>query len=132
MADRWCCFGGKDRTVEDLRARYTDVARKLLMSREGGIEQAANHYLVRHQYDPLHERLRKEALRTLYNKTVRGQREDQDILERAKEIEKERRAEMLRNLKAEVRWDGRRGGNGGGRKGAGEGGEREMESLCVG
>ena len=97
MADRWANYNGKERTVEDLRARYSAVARKLLVAREGGVDQAAHHYLVRHPYSAEHERERKNALRNLYVKTVRGQREDSAVLAKARELEAQRREE-LRNL----------------------------------
>ena len=108
IADRWGGFGGKDRSVEELRARYSNVARRLLISREGGVEQAANHYLVRHPYDGHQEKIRKEALRNLYSKTAKGQQDDQQILAKAKQIEEARRAELVKSMRADPVRQGRR------------------------
>ena len=42
---------GKQRTVEDLKARYYTIARQLLIAREGGIENVANHTIVKHPFN---------------------------------------------------------------------------------
>ena len=48
--------GGKPRSLEDLKARYYAVARQLLVGREGAEECVANHVLIKHPFNPVHER----------------------------------------------------------------------------
>ena len=39
------------RSMEDLKGRYYTIARQLLVAREGGAEQVANHTLVKHPFN---------------------------------------------------------------------------------
>ena len=48
--------GGKPRSLEDLKARYYAVARQLLVGREGAEDCVANHVLIKHPFNPVHER----------------------------------------------------------------------------
>lgn len=60
IADRFVSpVNGGSRTVEDLKARYYGVARRLLIAREGCAEMAANEYLVKKPYDLAYEQDRK-------------------------------------------------------------------------
>lgn len=43
--------GAPARSVEDLKDRYYAIARKLLVSREGGDSSVANHTLIRYPYN---------------------------------------------------------------------------------
>ena len=47
---------GKERRVEDLKARYYTIARQLLVAREGGDAAVANHVLVKQPYNAQQER----------------------------------------------------------------------------
>ena len=55
----WACWQwpqGKERGVEDLKARYYTLARQLLIAREGGDAAVANHVLVKQPYNAQQER----------------------------------------------------------------------------
>ena len=60
--------GGKPRSLEDLKARYYAVARQLLVGREGAEDCVANHVLIKHPFNPVHERW-GQALDTLFPAT---------------------------------------------------------------
>lgn len=47
---------GKERKLEDLKARYYALARQLLTAREGGEAAVANHVMVKQHYNPEQER----------------------------------------------------------------------------
>lgn len=42
--------------MEDLKARYYDIARKLIIAREGNEKAAAHEPLVKHPYNASHEK----------------------------------------------------------------------------
>jgi hypothetical protein len=48
--------GGAPRAVEDIKARYYSVARQLLTGRDGGAEGVGNQAIIKHPYNPEHER----------------------------------------------------------------------------
>ena len=58
--------GGKPRSLEDLKARYYAVARQLLVGREGAEDCVANHVLIKHPFNPVHERWGQAAGRDVF------------------------------------------------------------------
>ena len=48
-------FNGATRSVEDLKARYYDIARKLIIAREGSEKAAAHDPYVKHPFNASHE-----------------------------------------------------------------------------
>ena len=42
--------------MEDIKARYYSVARQLLTGRDGGAEGVGNQAIIKHPYNPEHER----------------------------------------------------------------------------
>ena len=53
--------GGAPRAVEDIKARYYSVARQLLTGRDGGAEGVGNQAIIKHPYNPEHERCAPNA-----------------------------------------------------------------------
>jgi len=49
--------------VEDIKARYYSVARQLLTGRDGGAEGVGNQAIIKHPYNPEHERCAPHIVR---------------------------------------------------------------------
>lgn len=56
--------GGACRAVEDIKARYYTVARQLLTGRDGGAEGVGNQAIIKHPYNPEHERCAARSARS--------------------------------------------------------------------
>lgn len=95
MADRYD-FQGQSRPLEEIKARYYTVARHLLVGREGGAGQVANHPLVKHPYSLQYETDRKRGLQLLMQRSVKQDAEDDVVLEQARQIEQQRRSAASR------------------------------------
>ncbi|GBF95675.1 hypothetical protein Rsub_08657 [Raphidocelis subcapitata] len=95
IADRWEFPGGPPRTLEDLKERYYDIARKLLIAREGTDATLANHPLVKAPYNAAQDRQRKAALMSLLDRDTSQEDADNAVLEQARQIEERRRAEQV-------------------------------------
>lgn len=93
IADRYEFPGAPERSIEDLKARYYSVARQLLVGREGGPESVANNTLVRHPFNPQHEQKRKRGLELLMQRSREQDEAENEILQRAAQIEAKRKAE---------------------------------------
>ncbi|KAL4858886.1 SWR1-complex protein 4 [Chlorella vulgaris] len=93
IADRYEFPGAPERSIEDLKARYYGVARQLLVGREGGPESVANSTLVRHPFNPQHEQKRKRGLELLMQRSREQDEAENEILQRAAQIEGKRKAE---------------------------------------
>lgn len=65
--------------MEDLKERYYTVARRLLLTREGGEASIANATLIKHPYNKAHERDRKAALNALLRRTAQQAAEDNAV-----------------------------------------------------
>lgn len=55
-------FKGKERSVDEIKARYYAIARQLLIGREGGSQHVANHTLVKHPFNLQYEVNRKKGM----------------------------------------------------------------------
>ncbi len=111
ITDRYSFPGGRDRSMEDIKARYYSVAQQLLIGREGGPAAVANHPLIKHPYSAQHEKERKRGLELLMARTPDQDAAEDVILAEAAKIEAKRKAETA----------GRRGGATGGGGGGGGG-----------
>jgi DNA methyltransferase 1-associated protein 1 len=94
IADRYK-FNGASRSVEDLKARYYDIARKLIIAREGSEKAASHDFLVKHPFNADHETERKRALEIVMSRSAAQEREERVILQQAAEIEANRRLESI-------------------------------------
>jgi DNA methyltransferase 1-associated protein 1 len=83
----------KDRSVEDIKGRYYDVARQLMIGREGGTTGIANHVLIKHPFDAPHERRRKAGLEEYLKRSPEEEEQEDIILAQAAKIEAKRKAE---------------------------------------
>jgi len=93
VADRWQL--PTTRSVEQMKDRYYGVARKLLEARAETAEEVANHPLVRDPFNAEHESARKAALARMMERSKAADKEEQDVLRKAVEIEERRRKEGL-------------------------------------
>ena len=91
IQDRYHFAGGPERSVEDLKHRYYSVARRLLVSREGGEAAVAHEPVMQHRYNVNAEKDRKHALSILMRRSRRQELEDAATLKEAAEIEARRR-----------------------------------------
>jgi len=91
--DRWAFAGSKARSVDDLKVRYYSIAKTLIEARAETPEAALAHQVVKMPFNAQHEYDRKVALNTLLNRTNGEMKEEAEILNKVKEIEKRRRAE---------------------------------------
>ena len=55
-------YKGKERSVDEIKARYYAIARQLLIGREGGSQHVANHTLVKHPFNLQYEVNRKRGM----------------------------------------------------------------------
>ncbi len=55
-------YKGKERSVDEIKARYYAIARQLLIGREGGAQHVANHALVKHPFNLQYEVNRKKGM----------------------------------------------------------------------
>uniref|UniRef100_A0A7S2Z5F0 Myb-like domain-containing protein n=1 Tax=Chloropicon laureae TaxID=464258 RepID=A0A7S2Z5F0_9CHLO len=101
IADRYD-FNGATRKVEDLKQRYYDVARKLVIAREGSEKAAAHNPVVKRPFNADHERERKRALEIVLARSAAQEREERAILQQAAEIEANRRLESIAAQKSGV------------------------------
>eukprot|EP01025_Chloroclados_australasicus_P055646 TRINITY_DN6785_c0_g3_i1.p1 TRINITY_DN6785_c0_g3~~TRINITY_DN6785_c0_g3_i1.p1 ORF type:complete len:445 (+),score=50.83 TRINITY_DN6785_c0_g3_i1:113-1336(+) len=102
IADRYDYPGGQVRTMEDLKQRYYDIVRKLIVERDGGQpEGVANNVIVKHPYNAVQERKRKKGLEMLMSKTYADDAREVEILERAKAIRSRRKQEQESKMKQE-------------------------------
>ena len=92
VADRYK-FNTKERSVEDIKGRYYDVARQLIIGREGGTTGIANHVLIKHPFDAQHERRRKAGLELYLKRSPEDEEQEDVILAQAAKIEAKRKAE---------------------------------------
>lgn len=92
VADRYK-FNTKERSVEDIKGRYYDVARQLMIGREGGTTGIANHVLIKHPFDAQHERRRKAGLELYLKRSPEDEEQEDVILAQAAKIEAKRKAE---------------------------------------
>lgn len=83
----------KERSVEDIKERYYDVARQLMIGREGGTTGIANHVLIKHPFDAQHERRRKAGLEEYLKRDPEAEAQEEAILAQAAKIEAKRKAE---------------------------------------
>ncbi|GIL77195.1 hypothetical protein Vretimale_3151 [Volvox reticuliferus] len=83
------------RSVEDLKERYYNVARKLLVSRQGREAAVANNTIVKHPFNKQVEQDRKRALAALLARTPQQISEEHAILAEARAIEEKRKAEAM-------------------------------------
>lgn len=83
----------KERSVEDIKGRYYDVARQLMIGREGGTTGIANHVLIKHPFDAQHERRRKAGLEEYLKRSPEEEEQEKIILAQAAKIEAKRKAE---------------------------------------
>lgn len=93
VQDRWAFEGSKARSVDDLKVRYYTIAKTLIEARAETPEEAATHQIVKMPFNPQHEYDRKVALNTLLNRTNGEMKEEAEILNKVREIEKRRRTE---------------------------------------
>ena len=94
--DRWAPpegAGGKNRSVEEMKARYYEIARALIEARADVPEEAAAHPIIKDPFNADAERDRKLALADQMERTNALEREEQNILDEVKTIERRRRAE---------------------------------------
>ena len=91
--DRWEHKGTKNRSVEEMKARYYEIARALLEARADVPEEAAAHPLLKDPFNADAERDRKLALADQMERTNALEREEQNILDEVKAIERRRSAE---------------------------------------
>ena len=64
--------GGAPRAVEDIKARYYSVARQLLTGRDGGAEGVGNQAIIKHPYNPEHERCAWPGVRRRFHASSRA------------------------------------------------------------
>ena len=83
----------KERSVEDIKGRYYDVARQLMIGREGGTTGIANHVLIKHPFDAQHERRRKAGLEEYLKRSPEDEEAEDEILAQAAKIEAKRKAD---------------------------------------
>ncbi|EFJ48896.1 hypothetical protein VOLCADRAFT_104620 [Volvox carteri f. nagariensis] len=83
------------RSLEDLKERYYNVARKLLVSRQGREAAVANSTIVKHPFNKQVEQDRKRALAALLARTQQQISEEHAILAEARAIEEKRKAEAM-------------------------------------
>ena len=94
--DRWAppeSAGGKNRSIEEMKARYYEIARALLEARADVPEEAAAHPIIKDPFNADAERDRKLALADQMERTNALEREEQNILDEVKTIERRRKAE---------------------------------------
>ena len=84
--DRWEHKGTKNRSVEEMKARYYEIARALLEARADVPEEAAAHPLLKDPFNADAERDRKLALADQMERTNALEREEQNILDEVKAI----------------------------------------------
>ncbi|KAF8311157.1 hypothetical protein DL93DRAFT_2083603 [Clavulina sp. PMI_390] len=88
MADRYKFTGGKDRRIEDLQDRYYAVCRRLIRNRPwAGDESSKTHTLSNYSFDVAQERMRKEYLRNLFNRTPEQIAEEEALYVEVKRLE---------------------------------------------
>jgi len=92
VADRYE-YEGRSRSVEDIKERYYDVARQLMIGREGGTTAIGNHVLIKHPFDAQHERRRKAGMEEYLKRNPEQEAEEDAILAQAAKIEAKRKAE---------------------------------------
>ncbi|CAI9104858.1 OLC1v1003641C5 [Oldenlandia corymbosa var. corymbosa] len=80
------------RTVEELKARYYNVTRTILIARAPSPGDVAGHPLVKEQYNILHEVERKRSLSMVLSHTKHQERKDAEVLAEAKKILETRKA----------------------------------------
>ncbi|KAJ3694988.1 hypothetical protein LUZ60_000365 [Juncus effusus] len=86
IADRF----SKDKSVEELKARYYYVTRKLLIARAASPDEVSNHPLVKEQYNLKQETERKRALSAILSQPKNQDRKDSEVLAEAKRIKETR------------------------------------------
>eukprot|EP01024_Parvocaulis_polyphysoides_P025382 TRINITY_DN2316_c0_g1_i3.p1 TRINITY_DN2316_c0_g1~~TRINITY_DN2316_c0_g1_i3.p1 ORF type:complete len:417 (+),score=74.06 TRINITY_DN2316_c0_g1_i3:24-1253(+) len=102
IADRYDYPNGQTRSMEDLKQRYYDVAKKLIIERDGGqTEGVANNPIVKNPYNAQQERQRKKGLEMLMTKTYADDAREEEILEQAKAIRERRKREQESKMKQE-------------------------------
>lgn len=92
----------RERSVDDIKGRYYSIARQLLIGREGGTTAIANQVLVRHPFDPQHEKRRKAGLEKFLLRTPEQEAEEDSILQQAAKIDSKRKAEAGQDMKGAV------------------------------
>ncbi len=91
-----------ERSVDDIKGRYYSIARQLMIGREGGTTAIANQVLIKHPFDPQHERRRKAGLEQFLLRTPEQEAEEDNILQQAAKIESKRRSEAGQDMKGAV------------------------------
>ena len=92
----------RERSVDDIKGRYYSIARQLMIGREGGTTAIANQVLIKHPFDPQHEKRRKAGLEQYLLRTPEQEAEEDGILQQASKIESKRKAEAGQDMKGAV------------------------------
>ncbi|TIB10384.1 hypothetical protein E3P77_02366 [Wallemia ichthyophaga] len=79
------------RTLEDLKARYFDICRKLIQSRISSDESSTNQLLQAYQFDKEREMMRKQYVNSLFARTPQQITEEEELYIEAKRIEQDER-----------------------------------------
>ncbi|KAL6851675.1 hypothetical protein ACP4OV_020239 [Aristida adscensionis] len=80
------------RTVEDLKSRYYNASRAIIIQRSRSFEEASSNPLLKDFYDVAHETERKRALSALLSRTKQQEQKDAETLAEAKRIMESRAA----------------------------------------
>lgn len=81
-------FGGRQRSLEDLKERYYMIAHCLAVVRSG--EEPSSRFMQRNPYDAFYEKKRRNACRAIFEMTTEEELRDNAILEEAEKIEAHR------------------------------------------
>jgi DNA methyltransferase 1-associated protein 1 len=91
--DRWDF--GTSRSVEELKERYYDVAKCVVRGRsEAARREAPPHALAKEPFNRAHEESRKDALERMFERSTATERQEQEVLAKAQEIETRRKSEV--------------------------------------
>lgn len=90
--DRWDL--GTNRSIEELKQRYYDVAKRIVRSRsESEKKKAPAHATADVPFNKAHEESRKNALERLFARTNADEHEEAAVLTKAQQIEERRKRE---------------------------------------
>ncbi|PWN40910.1 hypothetical protein IE81DRAFT_315946 [Ceraceosorus guamensis] len=86
--DRWEWRGGRARTIEDLKARYYAVCRRLIRSRITTSDmEARQHLLTTYSFDKARETERKKAVERLFSRSPAQLAEEEALYVEARRLE---------------------------------------------